>query len=130
MRLSATVFFTGLLGIGFETVSVRVLSQVLENTVYTFAVVLAVFLWGTATGAALYQRWAGLRIPAGQARAGARGLRALPAASPPLLLADLLCGISLACMFGVLALWKAQPLRDACRAAAYAPFPELERLTR
>ena len=40
LRLSVTVFFTGLLGIGFETVGVRVLSQVLENTVYTFAAVL------------------------------------------------------------------------------------------
>src|SRR5262249_38631226 len=55
-ELGLTVFCTGLLGIGFETVGVRVLSQVLENTIYTFASVLAVFLLGTCIGAALYQR--------------------------------------------------------------------------
>src|SRR5213593_102873 len=56
-RLSVTVFFTGLLGIGFETVGVRILSQVLENTVYSFAAVLSVFLLGTSIGAALFQRF-------------------------------------------------------------------------
>ncbi len=50
---------TGLLGIGYEVVAVRVLSQVTEETVYTFAAALAVYLTGTATGAAVYQRcWA------------------------------------------------------------------------
>ena len=36
---------------------VRVLRQVAENTVYTFAMLLAVYLVGTAAGAAAYQRW-------------------------------------------------------------------------
>lgn len=49
------VFFvlaaTGVLGIGYETLCVRVLSQVTENTVYSYALVLAVFLTGTALGA-------------------------------------------------------------------------------
>ena len=36
---------------------VRVLSQVAENTVYTFAPLLAVYLVGTALGAAMYDRW-------------------------------------------------------------------------
>ena len=44
---------TGLLGIGYEVLVVRVLSQVAENTVYTFAILLAVYLVGTAIGAAL-----------------------------------------------------------------------------
>lgn len=48
---------TGLLGIGYEVLVVRVLSQVAENTVYTFAILLAVYLVGTALGAAAYQRW-------------------------------------------------------------------------
>jgi len=56
-RLAVTLFVTGLLGIGFELVVVRVLSQVLENTVYTYASALAVYLVGTAMGAALYQRF-------------------------------------------------------------------------
>src|SRR5262249_55409522 len=48
---------TGLLGIGYEVLVVRVLSQVAENTVYTFAMLLAVYLAGSAAGAAGYQRW-------------------------------------------------------------------------
>lgn len=48
---------TGLLGIGYEIVGLRVLAQVIENTVYSYAAALAVFLMGTAAGAAAYQRW-------------------------------------------------------------------------
>ncbi len=48
---------TGLLGIGYEVLVVRVLSQVAENTVYTFAILLAVYLIGTTLGAAAYGRW-------------------------------------------------------------------------
>lgn len=48
---------TGLLGIGYEVLVVRVLSQVAENTVYTFALLLAVYLVGTALGGAAYHRW-------------------------------------------------------------------------
>ena len=55
-RLPALLFATGALGIGYEVVVVRVLSQVAEDTVYTFAVLLAVYLLGTAAGAAFYQR--------------------------------------------------------------------------
>ena len=50
------LFITGLLGIGYEVLAVRVLSQVTETTVYTYAVLLAVFLLGTALGAALLLR--------------------------------------------------------------------------
>ena len=50
---------TGFLGIGYEVLVVRVLSQVAENTVYTFALLLAVYLIGSALGAAAYSRWAG-----------------------------------------------------------------------
>ncbi|MFM1768348.1 MAG: hypothetical protein RJA22_877 [Verrucomicrobiota bacterium] len=55
--LGALAFLTGLLGIGLEIVGVRLLSQALENTVYTFAAVLAVYLLGTSLGAAAGQRW-------------------------------------------------------------------------
>lgn len=48
---------TGLLGIGYEILIVRALSQIAENTVYTFALLLAVYLIGTALGAAMYARW-------------------------------------------------------------------------
>jgi len=53
--LLGIVLLTGFLGIGFEVVVIRVLSQVFENTVYSFASILSVYLLGTASGAALYQ---------------------------------------------------------------------------
>jgi spermidine synthase len=55
-RVAMRLFLTGLLGIGYEVLAVRVLSQVTENTVYTYALLLAVFLTGTALGAALLRR--------------------------------------------------------------------------
>lgn len=55
----------GVAGIGLEVVGVQVLAQNLENTVYTFANILAVVLVGQALGAAAYQRWA-RRIVAGR----------------------------------------------------------------
>ena len=48
---------TGLLGIGYEVLVVRVLSQIAEDTVYTFAILLAIYLVGSAIGASIYQRW-------------------------------------------------------------------------
>ncbi len=57
VRLLVTVFATGLLGIGYEVVGVRVLGQVTQNTVYSFAAALIAYLVGTTIGAAIYQRW-------------------------------------------------------------------------
>jgi spermidine synthase len=56
-RLRILVTATGLLGIGYEVIGVRVLSQTLENSIYTYAAVLTVYLFGTSAGAALYQRF-------------------------------------------------------------------------
>lgn len=56
-RVPWTLVATGLLGIGYEVLVVRVVSQVAENTVYTFAILLAVYLVGTTLGAAAWQRW-------------------------------------------------------------------------
>jgi len=50
------LFLTGLLGIGYEVLAVRVISQVTENTVYTYAILLAVFLMGTALGSVIIKR--------------------------------------------------------------------------
>lgn len=55
-RVLITLFITGLLGIGFETLMIRILSQLLENTVFSFAVILIVFLLGTSVGAGIYHR--------------------------------------------------------------------------
>ncbi|MGM9480561.1 hypothetical protein ACS5PN_05140 [Roseateles sp. NT4] len=52
---------TGVLGIAYEVLAVRVLSQVAEDTVYTFALLLAVYLAGSALGGAAFARWPGLR---------------------------------------------------------------------
>lgn len=68
LRLAAT----GLLGIGYEVLIVRVISQIAENTVYTYAASLAIYLLGTALGAALYQagqRWFGAHRDAASLRA-------------------------------------------------------------
>ena len=60
--LSKRTFFTafglGFLGIGYQLLCVRVLSQTLENTVYTYASILSVYLAGTSLGALLWQRLA------------------------------------------------------------------------
>ncbi len=82
--------FTGLLGIGYEVLVVRVLSQVAENTVYTFALLLAVYLVGTALGAAAYDRWL------------------LRAAAPRRLEQRLSQAVAAACLLGMLALGRAQ----------------------
>ena len=56
--LHALAFGTGLVGVGLEVVGLQILSQRLENTVFTFADVLAIYLVSTAIGAAIYQRHA------------------------------------------------------------------------
>lgn len=56
-RALARLAVTGFLGISYEVLVVRVLGQVTEDTVYTFAMLLAVYLGGGALGAAAYQRW-------------------------------------------------------------------------
>jgi spermidine synthase len=94
IRLSITLAMTGLLGIGYEVLIVRVISQVTENTVFTFAILLAVYLVGTALGAAAYQR----------------NHMILPAASQVDLntLQDRLFAFQiLTCLIGMLSLWAA-----------------------
>ncbi|HXU04805.1 MAG TPA: fused MFS/spermidine synthase, partial [Polyangia bacterium] len=87
--------FTGLLGIGYEVLVVRVLGQVTEDTVYTFALLLAVYLVGTAAGAAAYHRW-----PA------ARRDRATTTDT-------LLGALAGACLVGTTSLWAADHVRTA-----------------
>ena len=56
--LYALFFATGLVGVSFEVVTVQLVSRGLENTIFTFANILAVYLAGTAMGASLYARLA------------------------------------------------------------------------
>jgi spermidine synthase len=95
----ALLWLTGLLGIGYEVLVVRALSQVNENTVYTFALLLAVYLGGTALGAAAYQRWL--------ARSAAT-----PATRDRLLQA-----LAAACVLGIVALYGAATMKRAILAA-------------
>jgi len=56
-RYIPLLVFTGLLGIGYEVLAVRIMAQALESTIYTYASSLSVYLMGTALGAALYHRF-------------------------------------------------------------------------
>jgi spermidine synthase len=102
-RLFGTLFLTGLLGIGYAVLVVRVLAQVMENTVYSFASVLAVYLLGTAAGAALYQRF----LP----RTGFRAV-----------LSTLLLAVSLACIAGIFVLGFAPVAYDVILSRAGPGF--------
>lgn len=99
-RVLVRLAVTGLLGIGYEVLVVRVLSQVTESTVYTFAILLAVYLVGSAAGAAGYQRWLA-------SRQGQKNLTE-----------SLLGGLAAACLFGIASLWGSEWLRAAVRGAA------------
>jgi spermidine synthase len=84
---------TGFLGISYEVLVVRVLGQVTEETVYTFALLLAVYLAGTAAGAAGYQRW----LARGRDRDG---------------LGDrLIAALAFACLLGTASLWAAERVK-------------------
>ncbi|HSI56221.1 MAG TPA: spermidine synthase [Ideonella sp.] len=99
------LFATGLLGIGYELLVVRVLSQVTEDTVYTFALLLAVYLAGTAAGAAAYRRWS----PATGADGGQRNM---------LHITQRLGGaLACACLLSASSLWFAERLRDGVTGA-------------
>jgi spermidine synthase len=54
--LDRSTWLSGFLGIGYQVLCVAVLARATENTVYSFAGALAVFLLGTAMGAAIYHR--------------------------------------------------------------------------
>ena len=94
-RIGLCVFTTGLLGIGYEVLGVRVMSQILENTVYSFAAALSVYLVGTAIGAAVYQRY-GHRYPS------------------DVMLGYLMCGLATTCLLGASLLSVAMPVYIAC----------------
>lgn len=100
-RLIILLVMTGLLGIGYEVLVVRVLSQVAENTVYTFAMLLAVYLAGTAIGAAVYQRWLA------------------SSAAPDRMRNRLLCALSICSLLATSALWGAQDLHAWVRATLH-----------
>ncbi len=62
-RMAVIAGATGFLGLAYEVLGVRLLSQTLEGTVFTYAGILTVYLLGTAAGATLL-RWRWGRGPA------------------------------------------------------------------
>lgn len=74
------LFGTGLAGVGLEVAGVQVLAQPLEDTLYTFSHILAVYLLGTAAGAWIFSHLAE-RISRRGAREVAAGLLAAHALS-------------------------------------------------
>src|SRR5439155_18962148 len=99
--LRLALFFTGLLGIGYEVVAIRLLARVLENTIYTFTVALAVYLLGTALGATFYQKF----------------IRSLPTKR---IQGWLLFGVAASCATGVVVLATADGLYGLFRVKAGA----------
>jgi spermidine synthase len=97
-RLNLTLFLTGVFGIGYEVLGVRVMAEVLENTIYSFTAALSVYLLGTALGAAVYERFAKHR-------------------DFQMVLGRLLSGIGVTCLVGAWTLSKAQPVYEKMRAA-------------
>jgi spermidine synthase len=97
-RLAMALLITGLLGIGYQLLVVRVLAQVLDNTIYTYAIVLTVYLGGTALGAAGYRRV----LPEPEFRPVLVGLCGLLAAT---------------CLVGVLVLGRSGELMEGLRGA-------------
>ncbi|MEM7409315.1 MAG: spermidine synthase [Myxococcota bacterium] len=57
VALGLALVTTGFLGIAYESLVVRVMSQVFEGAIYSFAAALSVYLLGTVLGAGAYQRW-------------------------------------------------------------------------
>ena len=95
----AMLLFTGLLGVGYEVLAVRVLSQVFEATLYSFATALAVYLAASSLGAALTQR-----LISHQADVAERWL------SPVLAALAMSCVLGLSVMFGVETIYRAMRL--------------------
>lgn len=93
-RWLLALFMTGLLGLGYEIVVVRVLAQILEGTVYSFAAVLSVYLLGTTIGAAAYHRFRKTSL-AGESKFDA-------------LTGKLLLAVAGLCLLGTVLLWSTE----------------------
>jgi spermidine synthase len=93
-----TLFMCGWLGLGFEVLAIRALSQILENTVFTFAAVLCIYLLGTALGAAWYQ----LFMAKKHAKQTAENWQTMRF--------NLLCLSAIMCSLGTFALWLGYPV--------------------
>ncbi len=104
-RLALLLSATGCLGIGYEVLVVRALSQAAENTVYTFALLLAVYLVGTALGAAALHAALRGREPSGRLRDG------------------LLLALTLSGLLGAASLWALLPVQAALRATLGDSLP-------
>jgi spermidine synthase len=62
-QIRMLALFSGFITLGLEVLWTRMFAQVLQNSVYTFAAILVVFLFALASGAALARVLAGSRLP-------------------------------------------------------------------
>lgn len=86
-RLLAVLFTTGFVSLGMEVLWIRLLTPYLGNLVYSFAIVLSVYLTATFVGAAIYRRsrW----LSSGEVASGAwPWLTVMLCAMLPIALAD------------------------------------------
>ena len=74
-RLEVTLAATGLLGIALEVLVIRLAAQSMQDTIYTFALLLAAYLLGTAIGGLAWQM--GRLVPTARAVAGLLACAAL-----------------------------------------------------
>jgi len=95
-RILFVLAATGFLGIGYEVLVVRVLGQLMEGTVYSFALLLAVYLVGNALGAGLAER--------------RRGVDSIEQGDRAMAL------LAVACLVGIAILHGAERLRDGLAA--------------
>lgn len=79
----AMSFFSGFVALGVEILWTRMFSQVLQNSVYTYGVVLITFLAALAIGAALANRLARFRLPPVATTAGLLVIAGLAVATTP-----------------------------------------------
>ncbi|MEO0972958.1 MAG: fused MFS/spermidine synthase, partial [Pseudomonadota bacterium] len=94
--LAWLLFATGLLGIGYEVLAVRVMSQVFEGTLYSFATALVVYLAASSAGAGVFQRYAAQM-------------------AAPAWLSRLLLGLAYSCLVGMFVLYGARDLYRTLR---------------
>lgn len=110
-RLGYVLLLTGVLGVGYEVLAIRVLTQVLEDTIYTFAGTLGVYLLGTACGAALFQAFG--TSASRPAAPGTRGQTPAPPARDPS--GWLLIALCVACACEIPLLSRAGEIYDNAR---------------
>ena len=89
----ALAFLSGFIALGVEILWTRMFAQVLQNSVYTYGIVLITFLFALAVGAGLANRLARFRLPPVATTAALLVLAGLAVASTPFSFQALTAGL-------------------------------------